>query len=49
MSIVDNVREPVRLYKHFFAAHPGRSTLMVLALTAAAPWRRGSASQRCCR
>ena len=36
MSIVDNVREPVRLYKHFFAAHPGRSTLMVLALTAAA-------------
>ena len=36
MSIVDNVRQPVRLYKHFFAAHPGRSTLMVLALTAAA-------------
>ena len=36
MSIVDNVRQPVRLYKHFFAAHPGRSTLMLLALTAAA-------------
>ena len=36
MTIGKNVAGSIRLFRHFFAAYPARSTLMLLALTAAA-------------
>ena len=36
MTIGKNVADSIRLFRHFFAAYPTRSTLMLLALTAAA-------------
>ena len=36
MTIGKNVADSIRPFRHFFAAYPARSTLMLLALTAAA-------------
>ena len=36
MSLGDNLRQTVRLFRYFYSVYPGRSTLMLLAITMAA-------------